>query len=416
MKITYLHQYFNNLSMAGGTRSYEMARRLVAMGHEVTVITSWREPHKNSSWFESNESGIKVYWLPVVYSNNMGFLQRVIAFIKFAFFSAVKASSIESDIVFASSTPLTIALPAVFSSFRLRVPMVFEVRDLWPDMPIAMGILKNPFLIYLAKLLEVWAYRNSSAIVALSPGMKQGILQTGYPRKKIAVIPNSCDISAFKYNNEKVSEFRSARSWLGDSPLLIYAGTFGMVNGVSYLVDLASQLMAINSNVKVLLVGTGSERDSILRYASSSCVLGRNLFVESPIAKCDVPALFSASSMSSSVFIDLPEMRVNSANKFFDGLASGTPILLNYHGWMHDLVVKYDCGIAAWGRSMEDVARDVDCRLNDAVWMSRAGASASMVAKTFFDRDLLASQLEKVLSGVCVGCDTSAELIAPGEF
>ena len=164
MKITYLHQYFNNLSMAGGTRSYEMARRLVAMGHEVTVITSWREPHKNSSWFESNESGIKVYWLPVVYSNNMGFLQRVIAFIKFAFFSAVKASSIESDIVFASSTPLTIALPAVFSSFRLRVPMVFEVRDLWPDMPIAMGILKNPFLIYLAKLLEVWAYRNSSAI------------------------------------------------------------------------------------------------------------------------------------------------------------------------------------------------------------------------------------------------------------
>ena len=137
---------------------------------------------------------------------------------------------------------------------------------------------------------------------------------------------------------------------MGDSPLLIYAGTFGMVNGVSYLVDLASQLMAINSNVKVLLVGTGSERDSILRYASSSCVLGRNLFVESPIAKCDVPALFSASSMSSSVFIDLPQMRVNSANKFFDGLASGTPILLNYHGWMHDLVVKYDCGIAAWGR------------------------------------------------------------------
>ena len=237
-----------------------MARRLVAMGHEVTVITSWREPHKTSSWFESNESGIKVYWLPVVYSNNMGFLQRVLAFVKFAFFSAVKASSIESDIVFASSTPLTIALPAVFSSFRLRVPMVFEVRDLWPDMPIAMGILKNPFLIYLAKLLEVWSYRNSSAIVALSPGMKQGILQTGYPRKKIAVIPNSCDISAFKYNNEKVSEFRSARSWLGDSPLLIYAGTFGMVNGVSYLVDLASQLMAINSNVKVLWLALFGKR------------------------------------------------------------------------------------------------------------------------------------------------------------
>ena len=101
-----------------------------------------------------------------------------------------------------------------------------------------------------------------------------------------------------------------------------------------------------------------------MRYASIMC-LGRNLFVESPIAKCEVPALFSASSMSSSVFIDLPQCD-HFANKFFDGLASHT-ILLNYHGWMHDLVVKYDCGIAAWGRPMEDVARDVDCRLNDAV-------------------------------------------------
>ena len=137
----------------------------------------------------------------------------------------------------------------------------------------------------------------------------------------------------------------------------------------------------------------------ILRYASSACVLGRNLFVESPIAK-DVPALFSASSMSSSVFIDLPEMRVNSANKFFDGFTSGTPILLNYHGWMHDLVVKYDCGIAAWGRPMEDVARDVDCRLNDAVWMSRAGASA-LWSQNFFDRDYWPLSLKKFYQCLC---------------
>ena len=144
MRITYLHQYFNTPDMSGGTRSYEMARRLVARGHEVNMVTSWRTDDGRKKPFETVEDGIRVQWLPVPYSNAMSYAQRLVAFGRFVVASTRRAAALPSDIVFATSTPLTIALPAVYAARRQRVPMVFEVRDLWPELPIAMGALRNP--------------------------------------------------------------------------------------------------------------------------------------------------------------------------------------------------------------------------------------------------------------------------------
>ncbi|MBT6673966.1 MAG: glycosyltransferase, partial [Proteobacteria bacterium] len=124
MNILYLHQYFNTPDMSGGTRSYEMARRFVQQGHEVHMITSWREPRDDQAWFESNEAGIHVHWLPVEYTNKMSFLNRIKAFLKFAIKSANKTASIKADIIFATSTPLTIALPAVYAAKIQKIPMV----------------------------------------------------------------------------------------------------------------------------------------------------------------------------------------------------------------------------------------------------------------------------------------------------
>ena len=123
--------------MAGGTRSYEMARRLVAMGHEVNMVTSWREPDGRNDWFTTDEAGIQVHWLPVPYSNHMSYNQRIASFFKFAWGAARKAATLPADVVFATSTPLTISLPGVYAARRQKVPMVFEVRDLWAELPIA---------------------------------------------------------------------------------------------------------------------------------------------------------------------------------------------------------------------------------------------------------------------------------------
>ena len=380
------------------------------------MVTSWREKHGRKQWFETNEAGINVHWLPVPYSNRMGFKDRILAFLKFAFHSARRSALLESDVIFATSTPLTIALPAVYAAHKHKIPMVFEVRDLWPEMPIAIGALSNPLLVGAARSLEAWAYRHSSSLVVLSPGMKEGVLRSGYLPSRVAVIPNSCDNIEFACDQVAAHQFRAERSWLGDKPLLIYPGTFGRVNGVGYAVALAKELLVLGSNTRILLVGDGAERETIIRQAMQAGVLNVNLFLERHVPKSEMPILLSAATMSTCLFIDLPEMRVNSANKFFDSLAAGKPVFLNYGGWMHDLVLHHQCGITAWGRPLDQVAKELDCRLNDSEWLGHAGRSARSVAECYFDRDLLASQLEKVLAAASQGKSDMAETIAPGVY
>ena len=149
MKIIYLHQYFNTPDMAGGTRSYEMARILTSKGHEIHMITSFREPIKTRTPFTTVEEGINVHWIPVAYDNKMGFYRRIVAFLRFAYFATRRVMQL-NVILFCISTPLTIAIPAIYGAIRQRVPMVFEVRDLWPELPIAIGALKNPLAKFLA--------------------------------------------------------------------------------------------------------------------------------------------------------------------------------------------------------------------------------------------------------------------------
>ena len=417
MKVIYLHQYYTSPEMAGGTRSYEMARRMVAAGHEVHMVTSYREQDDSrQDWFQTNEAGIQVHWYPVPYSNHMSFFQRLKAFFSFAFAARKKALQLDADIIFATSTPLTIALPAVPASRKKKIPMVFEVRDLWPEMPIAVGALKNPLLRFAAQRLEHWAYRNAEAVVALSPGMKEGVLRTGYPAEKVAVIPNSSDNAEFQYNAEAGARFRAQREWLGDKPLLVYSGTFGRVNGVAYIIPVARELLRLKSDVRILLVGEGAEKEEVVHQAEQAGVLWENLFIEGMLPKKEMPALLCAATMASNLVIDLVEARANSANKFFDALAAGKPIFLNHGGWMHEMVEAKGCGLAMWRQSAADVAAELDKKLHDKEWLAQAGKSARLLAEKHFDRDVLADQLIQVLQAAVDGQAELAAKIAPGEY
>jgi len=397
MRITYLHQYFNTPGMPGGTRSYEMARRLVAMGHEVDMVTSWPQADGRSDWFTTEESGIRVHWLPVPYANSMRYAERMKAFFRFAMRSAARAASIDADLVFATSTPLTIALPAVHAARRQRVPMVFEVRDLWPELPIAMGALRNPFAKRAAGALERWAYRNAEAVVALSPGMRDGVVDAGGAPGRVAVIPNSSDCDMFDVDATEGLRFRAARPWLDDRPMLVYPGTFGAINGVGYMLDIARVLARIAPSVCILLVGDGRERAAVEEAARREGLLDVNVFVERSLPKCQMPALFSAADMVCSLFIDLPAMRANSANKFFDALAAGKPCLLNYGGWQAELVDAHRIGLLTLGMSANEAAGAIAQAVADTGWMAEAGRRARRLARSQFDRDRLAVQLESVL-------------------
>lgn len=398
MRITYLHQYFNTPQMSGGTRSYEMACRFVAAGHEVHMVTSSREENNNASgWVEEIIDGIHVHWLAVPYSNTMDFKGRILAFLKFAVSSGTKAYRIGGDVIFATSTPLTIALPAVYAKMRLRKPMVFEVRDLWPELPIAVGALKNLFLKKAAKWLERFAYKNADHVVALSPGMAEGVIKSGYPPDKVHIIPNSCDIDLFQVSQSEGQEFLNFHPKLQDGSLVLYAGTLGLINGVGYLVEIANAMLQIDPAVRFLVVGDGKEQDQIREKAVNAGILGKNLLMLPPVPKSEMPRLLSAATISTSFFIDLPEMWNNSANKFFDSLAAGRPIMINHEGWQADLIREIGAGIVVPPDNADQSARVLHTFLSDPEKVTKAGQAAFQLAKTRFDRDDLAGELLGIL-------------------
>ncbi len=401
MKIAYLHQYFRTPSMSGGTRSFEMGRRLAANGHEVHIVTSTQDStDQKSGWSTTQEAGLTVHWLSVPYSNHMRHHQRLNAFLRFAVAAGLHTASLAPEIVFASSTPLTIAISGVYASKRHRIPMVFEVRDLWPEVPIAVGALRDPVSKWLARQLEQAAYRNAAHIVALSPGMRDGIVATGYPPKSVTIIPNSCDFDLFAVDPEVGRSFRREHAWLQDRPLVVYAGTLGPINGVEYLVRLAAAVRAYQPEVRFLIVGMGKQYREVESLAARLGVLNTSLYMIPGMSKAEIPAVLSAASIVTSVFVDLKEMWNNSANKFFDALAAGRPIAINYDGWQADLIRETGAGVLLDVTDVESSAELLLSRLHDSAWLAKARKAAHDLGTQRFDRDALGAQLEHVLQDV----------------
>lgn len=397
MKVIYLHQYFRSPSMSGGTRSYEMARRLVQAGHEVHLITSWQEKTDKKDWYVEEIEGINVHWLPVRYSNHMSFSKRIRAFFRFAFMSARRAIKVGGDVVFATSTPLTIAIPGVMAAKVLKAPLVFEVRDLWPELPIAIGALRNPVSIFLAKRLEYFAYKRSDRIIALSPGMAEGVTNAGFPAERLHVIPNSSDVDLFGPEKRDVEEDIFYKL-LGRAfeRVILYPGTLGHINDVGYLVDLAFESKKIGRDVAFVVIGDGVQKSSIEKKASSVGVLGHNFFMFPPMSKHRIVSALAEADMVISLFLPLKQMEANSANKFFDALASATPVAINYKGWQKDIIDKAGCGIIL-DRDFAASAKALIAYLYNEKNLKFAAGSAYQLAVTSFNRDILAKDFENVL-------------------
>jgi glycosyltransferase involved in cell wall biosynthesis len=401
VRVIYLHQYFNTPEMSGSTRSFEVGRRLAAAGHQVDIITSWQEPTPRKGWFTTDVSGMRVHWLPVKYSNHMSHLARMAAFFKFAIRAALRARRVPADVVFATSTPLTIAIPAVYAARGLGIPMVFEVRDLWPELPIAIGALKNPLLRGAARVLERLSYANSAAVIALSPGMAEGIVRTGYPREKIAIVPNASDLELFRRDASHGLEFRN-RMGIREGRILVgYLGTLGRINGVSYLVRVAAALKD-DPRFVFLTVGDGQERDQVAALARSEDVLNKNFLMLPKIAKSQVPALLSAVDIATSLFLPIPQMESNSANKFFDALAAGCCVAINYGGWHAQLLKDAGAGIRL-NCDPRQGAADLQSLADEPDRIKIAGGNARRLAEEKFSRDELAAKIQAVLTGVLSG-------------
>ena len=402
MKIIYLHQYFNTNEMPGSTRSFELSKRLVQNGHKVYLITSKRDDYQLQKNGWTKENGIDVYWTPVSYSNKMGFLRRIFSFLLFSIKSLKVTLSIDADIIYATSTPLTIAIPAIIYSKLKSKPMIFEVRDLWPEIPIAVGALKSPFTRFLALYLEKLAYKNSKKIIALSDGMRSGIIKKGYPANKINVITNLSNTRAYEEIDKNKDYGIKIHNYYPEplDKLVIYTGAFGHVNDVNYLIKIAGAIKNINNKIKFIVAGEGVEQQNIYSTSKELGVLNSSVFIIDPLEKSKIPLLYSKASIVSSLFINLEELWNNSANKFFDGLAAGKPIMINYSGWQRSLLEKYNAGFYV---PFDDYLKGAEI-LNKIVknneLSKNMGHAAKKLANKHFAIDAQYPKFEKTLKSV----------------
>ncbi len=399
MRILYIHQFFaTRESELGLIRSYEFSRRWVEQGHDVTVVTSSsRLPaaFQERLFSRGDVDGIDVRSVRVAYSNHMSYARRIWSFALFtagATWLALRAP--RPDVVLATSTPLTVGVPAWVASRLRGVPLVFEVRDLWPEAAIQMGALRRRGLLARgAKWLERRLYHASARVVGLSPGMVAGIVAEGTDPARVTMIPNASDLDLF-HPGEKDAELVE-RYGLRGKFVVGYAGAIGPSNALEDQVPEAARILKERGrdDIVFLIGGAGKSVPTLTERTSGL----DNVVLAGSVPKREVPRLTRTADLLMTLFADVPILATNSPNKFFDALASGRPVLVNSAGWTRTLVEDDQCGVyvpAGDGRAMADA---VEALADDPARAARMGTNARALAEREFGRDDLAARMLSVL-------------------
>ena len=386
MKVLYIHQYFRTPEEGGAIRSYYLARGLVENGIEVELITAHNKPRA----LTTNIDGITVHYLPVFYDNEQNFLQRIYAFFKFMRLSRKKAREIKNvDICYATSTPLTIGLSALKIKQDQNIPYFFEVRDLWPEAPFQMGVIKNRYIKKYLKNLEKQVYRNASQIVALSPGIKEQI-DGEKPNIPVTVIPNMSDIEFF-VPEEKSSDKEELFEVKGKF-VISYFGTVGLANHLEYLLAAARESLKANLPVQFFIIGSGGQL-SKLKYLVKHFNLDNVQFL--PFQnKFNLKRVLNVTDAAYVSFARKPIMETNSPNKFFDALAAGKMIITNTKGWVKDIIENDDCGFYYDPDEPKDFVRLLLPYIKSTIQLKRSQQNARIVAETKFAKS---EQVEKLI-------------------
>jgi glycosyltransferase involved in cell wall biosynthesis len=369
---------------------------MVDQGHHVDLLTS--DPKaSNRNWQRDQANGVQIFSIGVRYDNHFTSSRRLYAFIQFILAVQNRGRCGRYDIVFASSTPLTVAIPGARLARFHGVPFVFEVRDLWPSVPIDMGYLRNPILRWAALRLENYAYKRADEIIALSPGMASHIEKWGFEKNRITVIPNGCDIEDFSGDPAPGGVRFVEHLGLANRPLVLYAGALGKANGVPYLLELAESLAKTDSKIFLLVLGHGAMRPWLEKEAARRGIPATTLKISDPIPKSDVVAVFQRSHLALSLFSPFKSLADNSPNKAFDALAAGRPIAINNGGWLGEVIKNHHCGLVLDPDSPSQAARDISKALGDQKWQDQARAAAVKLAREKFSRNRQFSLFENVL-------------------
>lgn len=388
MRILYYHQHFTTPTQGGGTRSYEFAQRLIRRGHQVSMVCGGRSKLKlqkisKQGIYRGDVDGIDVIQIALPYSNHDSIAKRAWTFCKFAWYGVKIALDEEFDLLFATSTPLTAGIPGIVMKWFRNKKFVFEVRDLWPELPKALG-MKNPFLLCGMSLLEYLSYHSADACIGLSPGICEGITKRSQKGKQIAMIPNGCDLNIFLPGKR---ESLSLEGVSENDIVAVFTGAHGIANGLDAVLDAATVVKNRTRNdIKFVFIGDGKLKPALMQRAKKE-KLDNCLFFD-PMPKTKLNQIVANADIGLMILSNIPAFYYGtSPNKFFDYISSGLPVLNNYPGWLANMIRANHCGIVSNPNDSESFA-DALLYLADRPEERRAcSINARKLAEKEFSRD-----------------------------
>lgn len=401
MKILLLHQYFLEEDDPGGSRWNEMTKTWTAQGHEVTVIAGMmhanglekRKEYKGKYFVRKQQGDVVVQRTHVSESYNSGFLGRLWGYFSFMFSSLwaglfkVKG---EYDVVIVTSPPLFVGISGYLISRFKKAPMVFEIRDLWPESAIDTGVLTNKWVIKMAYAVEKFIYKKAKLINVLTPAFYNTLRDKKHiSESKLIMIPNAAD---FSLSEEIVSsfdrtEFRKQHDLDGHF-VITYVGAHGVANHLEQVLEAGKALE--DTNVLFLLIGQGMEKARLMKLAEEMEV--KNVRFIDPVPKKEVFKYILASEMGASVLKRVDTFKTVYSNKTFDYFSCKKPILMAIDGVSRDLVEAAKAGTYVEPENTSEYNHIIREYLNNPQRLDEEGESGYQYAKQNFDREVLANK------------------------
>lgn len=407
MHILIVHSQYLTAAAGGGSRFNEFARYWRAAGHDVTVLASMtrytsgeQEERFKGRWRveETGASGERIIRTFATRGGHTGLVGRVRNYLSFAI-SATDAGLRmvgKPDVVISTSPPLFVALPGYIVSRLKGVPWVFEVRDLWPDFAVEMGMLRSPLYRKAAYWLESFAYRNAQAVVPLTPAFAETLEEKGVPKSKTVVITNGADLEMFESPAEDPQAIRREMGWQ-DKFVLLYSGAHGPANALDQILD-AAQLTHGDTRLHWALVGDGLERSRLELEAHNRGLDNVQFLPEQP--KGRMPALVHAADVGLAVLKDLDGFTKVYPNKVFDYMAAGKPSIVAIDGQARQLVEDAQAGLFVPPESPSSLAAAARYLSLDAEEVLRMGARGHDYVVEHFNRRTLAENYIELLDAL----------------
>jgi glycosyltransferase involved in cell wall biosynthesis len=398
MKILLVNQAFVSFDEPGFTRHFEMAKYLRERGHEMVIVasdvnyqTGTRIVEGRGFIIEQEIEGVRVlrgFMLPSLHRN---YFWRIVSFLGFMF-SAVAASLRvkDADLVIGSSPPIFQGFAAWFAAFLLRKPFLFEVRDLWPQFGIDMGVIKNPIVIFFSRALEKFLYNRAAHILVNSPAYKPYIVSRGVPADKITFIPYGTDVSMFTPEVDG-SQVRRELG-LDDKFIVLYAGAMGQANDIYTILRSADRLRD-NTKIHFVLYGDGKENANL--RAEAERLRLPNLTFAGAAPKTKMPAVVAASDLCIAILQDIPGFRMTYPNKVFDHMAAGRATVLVIDGVIREVIETSGGGVFVPPADDARLAQVIRELAADPARVQQMGRQAhDYLVKNFDRRAKLAETLE----------------------